>query len=62
MGLFDDEDEDDLFGGGRAGTKFSSGAPRAAAPPPKRMPYFYRSFPAKEPYNSWLFCEKRPAT
>jgi len=23
--------------------------------------HFYRSFPAKEPYNSWLFCEKRPA-
>jgi len=27
-----------------------------------RMPYLYRSFSAKEPYNSWLFCEKWPAT
>ena len=25
-----------------------------------RMPYLYRSFSAKEPYNQWLFCEKRP--
>jgi len=23
-----------------------------------RMPYLYRSFSAKEPYNSWLFCGK----
>jgi len=23
-----------------------------------RMPYLYRSFSAKEPYNRWLFCEK----
>jgi len=27
-----------------------------------RMPYLYRSFSAKEPYNLWLFCEKGPAT
>jgi len=27
-----------------------------------RMPYLYRSFPAKEPYNSWLFRGKIPAT
>jgi len=27
-----------------------------------RMPYLYRSWFAKEPCNSWLFCEKRPAT
>ena len=23
-----------------------------------RMPYLYRSFSAKNPYNQWLFCEK----
>jgi len=23
-----------------------------------RMPYNHRSFPAKEPYNQWLFCKK----
>jgi len=28
----------------------------------RRIPYLYRSFPAIEPYNSWLFCGKRPAT
>jgi len=28
----------------------------------RRMPYLYRSFSEKEPYNSWLFCGKRPAT
>jgi len=27
-----------------------------------RMPCLYRSFPAKEPYNWWLFCGKRSAT
>jgi len=27
-----------------------------------RMPYFYRSFSAKEPYNSWHFCGKWTAT
>jgi len=27
-----------------------------------RMPYLCRSFSAKEPYNSWLFCGKRLAT
>jgi len=27
-----------------------------------RMPYFNRSFSAKEPCNSWLFCANRPAT
>ena len=27
-----------------------------------RMPYLWRSFSAEEPYNQWLFCEKRPAT
>jgi len=27
-----------------------------------RMPDVYRLFPAKEPYNPWLFCGKRPAT
>jgi len=27
-----------------------------------RMPYLYRSLPAKEPCTSWLFCGKRPAT
>jgi len=27
-----------------------------------RMPYLYRSFSAKEPYNQWLICEKWPAT
>jgi len=26
------------------------------------VPYFYRSISAKEPYNEWLFCGKRPAT
>jgi len=26
------------------------------------MPYLYKSFPAKEPYNQWLFCGKWPAT
>jgi len=26
-----------------------------------RMPYLHRSFPTKEPYHSWLFCEKWPA-
>jgi len=26
------------------------------------MPYLYRSFSAKEPYNLWLFCDKSPAT
>ena len=25
------------------------------------MPYIYRSFSSKEPYNQWLFCEKWPA-
>jgi len=24
--------------------------------------YLYRSFSSKEPYDWWLFCEKRPAT
>jgi len=28
----------------------------------QRMPYFYKSFPAKEPYTERLFGEKRPAT
>jgi len=28
----------------------------------RRMPYLYRSISAKEPYNSWLFGGKRPAT
>jgi len=23
-----------------------------------KIPYLYRSFPAKEPYNEWLFCGK----
>jgi len=27
-----------------------------------RMPYLYRSFSAKEPYNYWLFCGTWPAT
>jgi len=27
-----------------------------------RMPYLDTSFSAEEPYNYWLFCEKRPAT
>jgi len=27
-----------------------------------RMPYIYRSFSAKEPWNWWLFCGKWPAT
>ena len=27
-----------------------------------RMPYLFRSFSAKEFYNSWLYCGKRPAT
>jgi len=27
-----------------------------------KMPYLYRSFSAKEPYEYWLFCGKRPAT
>ena len=27
-----------------------------------RVPYLPRSLSAKEPYNEWLFCEKRPAT
>ena len=27
-----------------------------------KMPYLYRSFPAKEPYTEWLFCENWPAT
>ena len=27
-----------------------------------RMSYFVRSFSAKESYNLWLFCGKRPAT
>ena len=27
-----------------------------------RMPYLYKSFSAKEPYNQWLFCGKRTAT
>ena len=27
-----------------------------------RMPYLYKLFSAKEPYNWWLFCGKRPAT
>ena len=27
-----------------------------------RMPHLYRSFSTKEPYNSWLFGKKRPAT
>ena len=27
-----------------------------------RMPYIYRSFPAKEAFISWLFCGNRPAT
>jgi len=26
------------------------------------MPYLYRSIFAKEPYNQWFFCGKRPAT
>jgi len=26
------------------------------------MHFLYRSFSVKEPYNQWLFCEKRPAT
>ena len=26
------------------------------------MPHVYRSCSAKEPYNHWLFCERRPAT
>jgi len=26
----------------------------------QRMPYLYRSFSAKEPYDSWLFCGKQP--
>ena len=26
------------------------------------MPYLYRSFSTKEPYNQWLFYGKRPAT
>jgi len=26
-----------------------------------RIPYLYTSFSAKEPYEQWLFCEKRPA-
>jgi len=26
-----------------------------------RMPYLDTSFSAKEPYNWWLFCQKRPA-
>ena len=25
------------------------------------MPRLYKSFSAKEPYDSWLFCGKRPA-
>jgi len=29
---------------------------------PRRNPVLYRSFSAKEPYNEWLFFEKRPAT
>ena len=24
----------------------------------RRMPYLYRSFSAKEPYNQWLICGK----
>ena len=28
----------------------------------RKMPYLYRSFSAKEPYNWWLFCRKWPAT
>ena len=28
----------------------------------RKMPYVNRSFSAKEPYNQWLFCERRPAT
>ena len=28
----------------------------------QRMPYLYASFSATEPYNSWLFCGKRPAS
>ena len=27
-----------------------------------RVPYLYRSFSAKEPYNWWLFCGRKPAT
>jgi len=27
-----------------------------------RIPYLYRSFSAKKPYNSWLFSKKWPAT
>ena len=27
----------------------------------RKTPSLYRSFPAKEPYISWLFCGKRPA-
>jgi len=26
------------------------------------VPYLYRSFSAKEPYQSWPFCGKRPVT
>jgi len=28
----------------------------------QRMPYFYKSFSAKEPYAERLFAEKRPGT
>jgi len=28
----------------------------------RKMPYLSRVFSAKEPYNQWLFCGKRPAS
>ena len=37
-------------------------APHFTISKDRTMPYLYQSFSAKEPYNQWLICGKRPPT